>query len=47
MHAVGITSTRSRREIFNEVCDLADVAELTHTLPSRSTIPFLNEPWYC
>jgi radical SAM superfamily enzyme YgiQ (UPF0313 family) len=47
MHVVGITSTRSRREIFNEVCDLADVAELTHTLPSRSTIPFLNEPWYC
>lgn len=44
MQLVGVRATRSRADIFEEVCQLAQ----THVLlPSRSAIPYLNEPWYC
>jgi tRNA A37 methylthiotransferase MiaB len=50
MRAVGVRLTRSRQEVFAEVCQLAGL-----TLPEfsrgavrqRATIPYLNEPWYC
>jgi len=35
---------RSRADLFAEICDLAHVNLL---LPSRSAIPYMNEPWYC
>jgi hypothetical protein len=48
MRVVGVRHTRSRREMFREVCARAGVATLPDVpLASRSTIPFLNEPWYC
>jgi radical SAM superfamily enzyme YgiQ (UPF0313 family) len=48
MRAVGVKHTRSRREIFQEVCKLAGVSiEMDAPLAARATIPFLNEPWYC
>ena len=37
-----------RAEIFRGICDLAGVGELPDVpLPSRATIPYLTEPWYC
>jgi pyruvate-formate lyase-activating enzyme len=50
MRAVGVHLTRSRQEVFDEVCQIAEL-----TLPEvsrdavrqRATIPYLNEPWYC
>lgn len=48
MRAVGVSAGRSRREVFEEVCRLAGAAkERRSVLPARSTIPYLNEPWYC
>jgi hypothetical protein len=44
MSLAGIRASRSRSEVFEEICELAHVNVL---LPSRSAIPFLNEPWYC
>jgi radical SAM superfamily enzyme YgiQ (UPF0313 family) len=38
----------SRGEIFREIARLADVGEWVEApLPSRATIPYLTEPWYC
>jgi hypothetical protein len=37
-----------RMEIFHRICDLAGAGELPEVvLPSRATIPYLTEPWYC
>ena len=44
MSLVGVRASRSREELFAEICDLAHVNLL---LPSRSAIPYMNEPWYC
>lgn len=44
MSLVGVRGGRSRAEVFDEICTLAHVNVL---LPSRSAIPYLNEPWYC
>jgi hypothetical protein len=38
----------SRGEIFHEIARLVDAGEWAEApLPSRATIPFLTEPWYC
>ena len=38
----------SRREIFRDIARLADAGEWADApLPSRATIPYLTEPWYC
>jgi hypothetical protein len=39
-----VRAARSREDIFATICDLAHVNLI---LPSRSAIPYLNEPWYC
>jgi radical SAM superfamily enzyme YgiQ (UPF0313 family) len=44
MSLAGSRTARSRADIFNEICQLAHVNLL---LPSRSAIPYMNEPWYC
>lgn len=45
---VGVGHSRSRREVFQEVCAIAGQSTLPSTpLVSRAAIPFLNEPWYC
>ena len=44
MALAGVRAARSRQEIFAMVCELAQVNLI---LPSRSAIPYLNEPWYC
>jgi radical SAM superfamily enzyme YgiQ (UPF0313 family) len=44
MSLAGVTTARSRDDIFAMVCDLAHVNLI---LPSRSAIPYMNEPWYC
>ena len=44
MSLAGVTRAQSREDIFRAVCELAHVNVL---LPSRSAIPYLNEPWYC
>ena len=44
MSLVGQRSKLSRADLFGEICDLARVNVL---LPSRSAIPYMNEPWYC
>ena len=37
-----------RAETFRGICDLAGAGELPDVpLPSRATIPYLTEPWYC
>lgn len=50
MRAVGVQLTRSRQEVFAEVCQLAGLP-LPEFSPGavrqRATIPYLNEPWYC
>jgi len=50
---VGVTITASRPEMFSRVRDAAeaggDTAIRRHLpiLPSRASIPYLTEPWYC
>jgi radical SAM superfamily enzyme YgiQ (UPF0313 family) len=44
MSLAGVQTNRSRTDLFAEICDLAHVNLL---LPSRSAIPYMNEPWYC
>lgn len=44
MALAGVRATRSREALFETVCELAQVNLI---LPSRSAIPYLNEPWYC
>jgi radical SAM superfamily enzyme YgiQ (UPF0313 family) len=52
----GVNLTASRRRLFTRVWDLAHAAagrtapdrlDLDRDRPSRTTIPFLTEPWYC
>jgi radical SAM superfamily enzyme YgiQ (UPF0313 family) len=59
MALAGVRAAQSREEIFATVCELAHVNRLAlsgaeglalsgaEVLPSRSAIPYLNEPWYC
>jgi len=52
MSLAGVRATRSREEIFETICELAQVhghpaLSGVEGLPSRSAIPYLNEPWYC
>jgi radical SAM superfamily enzyme YgiQ (UPF0313 family) len=47
MRAVGTRMTRSRRELFTIVCDIAGVRPPQPLLRARAAIPYLNEPWYC
>jgi len=44
MALAGVRASRTREEVFAEICDLAHVNVV---LPSRSAIPYMNEPWYC
>jgi hypothetical protein len=44
MSLAGVKTMRSREDLFAMVCDLAHVNLI---LPSRSAIPYMNEPWYC
>jgi radical SAM superfamily enzyme YgiQ (UPF0313 family) len=38
----------SRSEIFREIAQLANAGEWAEApMPSRATIPYLTEPWYC
>ena len=51
----GVTLTRSREDAFAAVRELAHLAggasrpspTFELVLPSRSSIPYMNEPWYC
>jgi hypothetical protein len=50
--AVGVNLSASRRALFERIWQLAHEAAglprlQTAPLPSRATIPYLNEPWYC
>lgn len=55
MELAGVTLTRSREQTFAAVRELASLARGTSAtsrsidlvLPSRATIPYMNEPWYC
>ena len=55
MTLAGVALTRSRDEVFAAVRELAHVARgverssrlIELVLPSRSAIPYMNEPWYC
>ena len=55
MTLAGMALTRSRDEVFAAVRELAHVARgaerpsrlIELVLPSRSAIPYMNEPWYC
>ncbi len=44
MALAGVRAAQSRDAIFATVCELAQVNLF---LPSRSAIPYMNEPWYC
>lgn len=51
---VGRRVNADRREVFYAIADLADRhagragrAAPVPILPSRATVPYLNEPWYC
>ena len=50
----GVNLSAPRREVFARVWKIAhDAAQLDARcltdvdIPSRATIPYLNEPWYC
>lgn len=55
MALAGVTLTRSRAEMFAAVRELAHKTRgvtappraIDLVLPSRSAIPYMNEPWYC
>jgi hypothetical protein len=48
MREVGVTMTRSRREVFEMVGRLAGFRPSQPSdRPARATIPYLDEPWYC
>ena len=50
---VGVNLSASRRDLFGQIWRLAHESSgmtapcLPPPLPSRATIPYLNEPWYC
>jgi radical SAM superfamily enzyme YgiQ (UPF0313 family) len=51
-HIVGTQTTAARREVFGRVWDAAHAGteaplHRTPILPSRASIPYLTEPWYC
>ena len=48
MRAVGVQGARSRRDVFDDVCYLSGFTrERVAGIPARTSIPYLNEPWYC
>lgn len=53
MSLAGTRAHSARADVFAEVCELAQVNLLAlrrsseAVLPSRSEIPYMNEPWYC
>jgi radical SAM superfamily enzyme YgiQ (UPF0313 family) len=50
MRTVGVGATRPRRDIFAAVAALAGMdprLRASTPLPARTTIPYLDEPWYC
>ena len=47
MSLVGTRLSRPRAELFEEVRELAGLESWRPVLPSRSVIPYLDEPWYC
>jgi hypothetical protein len=47
MRAVGVRTWGSRREVYDQVCVLAGLTRGSNDRPARSTIPYLDEPWYC
>ena len=55
MTLAAVASTRSREEMFEATRELAHAARgqagtsrsIKLVLPSRSAIPYMNEPWYC
>jgi hypothetical protein len=46
MRAVGIAQGRPRDVLFRQILELAGCRN-EEPLTSRTTIPYLNEPWYC
>ena len=44
MSLAGVRAGQTREGIFRAVCE---VAHVNLVLPSRSAIPYMNEPWYC
>jgi len=54
MSLVGVRMTRSRAELFEAVRALGDMSEpkspnheITKSPNPRTSIPYMNEPWYC
>ena len=58
MALAGVKLTRTREDMFNAVRELVHLARgenratprahaIDFVLPSRSAIPYMNEPWYC
>jgi radical SAM superfamily enzyme YgiQ (UPF0313 family) len=59
MAIAGVRLTQSRRDVFDQICDLAHgksadqearIRTFAHSseLPRpRTSVPYLNEPWYC
>ncbi len=51
MELAGVRMTQSRRDFFNGVLALANVRSADHEITKapipRTSIPYLNEPWYC
>jgi radical SAM superfamily enzyme YgiQ (UPF0313 family) len=50
MRLVGVRRSRSRSEIFEDVSQLAGLGcSASSAVPraARSTVPYLDEPWYC
>ena len=59
MEIAGVRLTQSRRDVFDQICDLAhgrpadQEARIRLFAPSselprpRTSVPYLNEPWYC
>jgi hypothetical protein len=39
--------SRSRAEIFAEICEIAGMELENFDLTPRAAIPYLDEPWYC
>lgn len=48
MRLVARSAGASRRELFEKICERAGLARARRpVLPSRATVPYLDEPWYC
>jgi radical SAM superfamily enzyme YgiQ (UPF0313 family) len=46
-NVAGIRANRRRRDVFEEVSELAGYSVRGHAHVTRAAIPYLNEPWYC